>query len=277
MFTEESLAHHYFTVPNSGITYQITGSGSPLIFAHGLGGNLLSWWQQVPYFADNHTCITFSQRGFFPAKANNNTVEKINPDRFVDDLTTLINHLNLEKVSLIGQSMGGRCCLDYATRYPAKVTVLILSSSTGAISHESLLPNCYELRRWRLRAESAITKCQQQQINPAAGIRMAAEQPALHLLYQSINHLNIAINKEAIRAQLQKTSRPFNPSTPVICPMLLITGEEDIIFPPMAASALARLLPNSECHCIPKAGHSVYFERPQLFNSLVKAFLAQNL
>ena len=30
--------------------YERVGAGAPIIFLHGLGGNHLSWWQQVPYF-----------------------------------------------------------------------------------------------------------------------------------------------------------------------------------------------------------------------------------
>jgi 3-oxoadipate enol-lactonase len=39
-------------------------SGAPIIFLHGLGGNHLSWWQQVPYFMRSFECITVDQRGF---------------------------------------------------------------------------------------------------------------------------------------------------------------------------------------------------------------------
>ena len=47
--------------------YEVTGSGPALIFAHGLGGNQMSWWQQVAHFAPRHTCVTFAHRGFAPS------------------------------------------------------------------------------------------------------------------------------------------------------------------------------------------------------------------
>ena len=37
--------------PDCRIYYEVAGSGPFLVFAHGLGGNHLSWWQQVPYFS----------------------------------------------------------------------------------------------------------------------------------------------------------------------------------------------------------------------------------
>ena len=47
----------------------VSGSGPALIFAHGLGGNHLSWWQQVAHFAPRYTCVTFAHRGFAPSDA----------------------------------------------------------------------------------------------------------------------------------------------------------------------------------------------------------------
>ena len=49
------------------IYYERVGAGPALVFAHGLGGNHLSWWQQVAHFAPSHTCVVFSHRGFPPS------------------------------------------------------------------------------------------------------------------------------------------------------------------------------------------------------------------
>ena len=46
---------------------EVMGAGPALVFAHGLGGNQLSWWQQVAYFAPRFTYITFAHRGFAPS------------------------------------------------------------------------------------------------------------------------------------------------------------------------------------------------------------------
>ena len=40
------------------------GAAPALVFAHGAGGNHLSWWQQVPHFRDRYTCLVFDHRGF---------------------------------------------------------------------------------------------------------------------------------------------------------------------------------------------------------------------
>ena len=55
--------------PDCRLYYEAEGAGPVLVFAHGLGGNHMSWWQQVPHFRDRYTCVTFSHRGFAPSSA----------------------------------------------------------------------------------------------------------------------------------------------------------------------------------------------------------------
>ena len=44
--------------------YEVHGAGPAVVFAHGAGGNAMSWWQQVPRFARRYTVIAFDHRGF---------------------------------------------------------------------------------------------------------------------------------------------------------------------------------------------------------------------
>ena len=45
--------------------YEDTGGQAPVVlFLHGAGGNHLSWWQQVPVFAEEYRCVTVDQRSF---------------------------------------------------------------------------------------------------------------------------------------------------------------------------------------------------------------------
>src|SRR5262245_28226414 len=53
--------------PGCDLYYEVTGAGPAVVFAHGFGGNHLSWWQQVPHLAERYTCVTFSHRGFGPS------------------------------------------------------------------------------------------------------------------------------------------------------------------------------------------------------------------
>lgn len=255
----------YLDIGDHDLYYEVIGNGMPIIFAHGMGGNYLSWWQQVPYFSQNYQCITFSHQSYFPSKKISNRVNTI---EFSNDLAALIEHLKLKKVILVGQSMGGWTVVNYAVRFPARIHAMILASTTGPLTHlsiEGLMKDFLRTGRAELISRN---------IHPGAGMRMAEEQQHLHFLFQEIDSLNIHVDKEKIKSALiNSRSLPVEQFAKLLIPTLFISGEEDVVVNPKALSILAKLIPNSKLHSAPKAGHSVYFERAEIFNSLVRDFI----
>jgi len=103
---------------------------------------------------------------------------------------------------------------------------------------------------------------------------MAAEQPALHLLYRHIDDMNASLDKLALRERLGSCrTRAPEALAATACPILFIVGDEDILIPPFAADAIAAVVPGARAVHIKDAGHSVYFERAQVFNRHLAAFL----
>jgi len=257
------------------IYYEVTGSGPAVIFAHGLGGNHLSWWRQVPHFAAHYQCVTFAHRGFAPSRSSAAAGDS-GPDLFTGDLAALIDHLQLADVRLVAQSMGGWSCLEYALLHPERVKALVMADTGGAADLATLDAAAREpIERWIAAHAGALEDLFRRAIHPAAGERMAREQPALHFLYREIDRLSDALDKNALRAKLMETRQlPVSRLREIQAPVLFVCGEEDVVFPPPAAAALAACIPGAKVAFVPAAGHSVYFERPERFNELVSAFLA---
>jgi len=103
--------------PFGNLYYEVSGSGPALLFAHGLGGNHLSWWQQVAHFAPHYTCVAFAHRGFAPSDPVPGGPDAAD---YAGDLAALIDHLKFSEVRLVAQSMGGWTMLDYAIAQPAR-------------------------------------------------------------------------------------------------------------------------------------------------------------
>ncbi|MDQ5847552.1 MAG: alpha/beta hydrolase [Pseudomonadota bacterium] len=251
------------------VYYEVVGQGPALVFAHGLGGNHLSWWQQVAHFAASHSCIVFAHRGFPPSSA---VPGKTAPDAYADDLAALIQELNLKDVALVAQSMGGWTCFDYALREPKRVRALVMASTSGTLDFNQL--NNAEVIEWTRRAPGALAELRSRGIHPAGGERMAREQPALTQLYWQISELAAASFRDEVRGRIRDMrSRPPALLAQLPMPVLFITGDEDWVFPPAAGPALAALAPKGRAVRVPAAGHSVYFERAAQFNDLVRSVL----
>jgi 3-oxoadipate enol-lactonase len=248
--------------PACDLYYEVSGEGPGLVFAHGLGGNHLSWWQQIPHFAPRYTCVTFSHRGFGRSRE-----EPGGPGAaaFVDDLAALLDDLALADVRLVAQSMGGWSCLGYALRAPRRVRSLVMASTFGSLADPEI--DALVLSRGIGHLAGGL-------LDPAIGPRMAREQPALRYLYQQIGALNDDLDRPALLGQLVglRTTAPAA-LTALTMPVLCLVGEEDGVIPPDTVAVLASRIPGARLVRIPETGHSVYFERAATFNHLLDQFL----
>ena len=241
------------------------GSAPVIVFAHGAGGNHLSWWQQVPHFSSRFTCVTFDHRGFG---------QSIEPDdgpggaAFVEDLRTLLDHLHIERASLVAQSMGGWTCLGLALRDPQRVDKLVMCDTHGGLASEEIA----QVWSAALQAVGGLPAG----VHPAAGVRMAREEPALHFLYTQIAGLNPARSLSTLGTLLSAAGAPTATDVATLdIPVLFVAGEEDVVIPPRMLSIAAACFPNARLELVPAAGHSVYFERPAIFNEIVERFLSR--
>ncbi len=255
----------------ASIHYEVTGSGPALLFAHGLGGNHLSWWQQIPAFASRFTCIAFSHRGFSPSTCPGAVPD---PHDYAGDAIALLDHLSIERAVFIGQSMGGWTGVETALAHPGRLAGLVLASTTGSLSFDGY--NDPDVAHWYERAPAIRAKLLAGNIHPATGTVFAAAEPALHRLYGMIDRLNSGLDKEAVRAAIwSMRARGPEDAARITCPTMMITGEDDIAIAPAGVRAVAQHIPDVRVHGIPATGHSVYFERAALFNALVANFLAE--
>ena len=247
------------------VDYQIDGDGPPLVFAHGAGGNRFSWWQQVPEFMDRYTCITFSHPGFASSTWTGDSADTV---EFSDVLSELLDRLEIMTVALVGQSMGGWTCLPLALNQPSRAKALFMASTPGSLR----TPEIDSARESNGHKLDGIRKAWEERhpgsFNPAVGELCMLEQPALHYLYCAIQGLN--------------PPRMFAPRVGITpgemvdykTPTMFVTGDQDIVLPPAIVEAAAKVTPGSRLQRVPDAGHSIYFERPDVFNSLLSGFLS---
>lgn len=255
------------------IYFESRGEGPAIVFAHGLGGSHMSWWQQVAHFAPRHRCIAFSHRGFGPSTA---PAEGPEPLAYADDLAAILDHLGVADAAIVGQSMGGWTTIEFALRYPARVRAIVLSSTSGTIDPRSLGTSLHApLDRWATESATERERCLRAGVHVAAGPRMAREQPGLHLLYQQVDETSTGLDKNRIRERLWATRvRDAGVARSIVAPALIVMGAEDIVIPPLIANALAASFPRGRAVTFADAGHSPYFERAGRFNAAVEELLA---
>ena len=242
--------------------YQARGRGPALVFAHGAGGNHLSWWQQVPHFASRYRCVVFDHRAFGRSQ-DDGTGRRA----FSEDLRQLLDLLEIETFALVAQSMGGRTAVGFTLRNPGRVQALVLAGTTGGAVDGRL--------RAAQDAHRATPDGRRSLAQRAVSSRLRREQPHLAYLYSLIGRLNPPRPRDFLAPIPGYSGSSAQALAGPGIPILFLVGAEDAITPPHVVRMAHENVAGSQFDVVERAGHSAYFEQAQAFDERVERFLAE--
>src|SRR5256886_7808361 len=243
--------------------YEDTGSAAPtLLFLHGAGGNHLSWWQQVPVFAEEYRCVTVDQRGFGQSPA---VPGGLGPAALATDALALLDHLGIARTAIVAQSMGGWAAIGAVVQAPERFWAIAMANTVGNLSNAEIaaLPQ-------KVAAASPPRPAVLWQA--ALGETFRKAHPVRTFLYAQIAGLNAPLPAD-FRDQPGRLTTPVDRYAATRVPTLFLTSDQDGIFPPEPSQKVHEHVPGSRFERVDAAGHSTYFERPDVFNREVGAFL----
>jgi pimeloyl-ACP methyl ester carboxylesterase len=240
--------------------YDVKGEGPTLVFAHGIGGNHSNWYQQVSYFSQWYRVVTFDHRGF-----GNSRDRADGPGRaaFADDMKALVDHLEVDQVVLVAQSMGGSTCGLFTQRNPERVQALVLGDTLGGMA----LPAELEGRMDEVRVSTSSMS----QLDRVLSNGFRQREPGKTELYTQLNSFNM-VNRGNLPGAFPQGPTPEEIAGMGI-PLLFVVGLEDVLFPPDVIRGLHRRIPGSTLVEVPYSGHSTHYEQPEIFNQAVHQFL----
>lgn len=236
------------------------GSGPAVILLHAGTQSGAGWVYQQPALAQaGYRAIGYSRRGYFQSSSTTDADWTV-----ADDLHHVVEHLGLATVNLVGAAQGGFVALDYVFAHPSRVRSLAVVSSYMGIQEPD-----YAAVNARLRPPFFATLPHDfQELSPS---------------YRAGNPLGVADwHAEEHRAVTGKRIAPVLRTTPTWAllesirhPVLLATGDSDLYVPPSLLRMQASHIPEADVHVVPEAGHSPYWERPDLFNNILLGFLGR--
>jgi 3-oxoadipate enol-lactonase len=253
--------------PVNGIDlyYEVHGSGPHLLFAHGQGGNHLSWWQQVPFFSRFYTCITFDHRAFGFSR----DTDERGRLSFGADAIGLLDYLGVGDVRVVAHSMGGRTALPIALRAAERCRAVVFAGTNGGVTSDAI--RALQRKAAEARGERGLGA-----FSVADAFREA--EPQLDFLLRQISRLNPPRPADFLRTP-NPSRQPRGDVAERLAltgiPLLFVVGEHDMITPPPLIEACHALLTGSQLHVVPGSGHSAYFEKPGEFNEVVLRFLQE--
>jgi pimeloyl-ACP methyl ester carboxylesterase len=239
--------------------YETHGTGLPLVFLHGVGGNHASWFHQIATFAGRYRVVVYDARGF----GNSTDPEGLGRDGFADDLLALLDVLEIPNAVLVCQSMGGGTGLTFTCGHPERVAGLLLADTLMGFEMPAEVAN--------LMAEVTAGTSGLTQAERVVGPTFRTTHPAETMLYLQLASFN-AVNVRSLKGR-QPMHHPEDLGATGV-PVLFLVGSEDVLFPPRAVRAVQARVTGSTLVEIDRTGHSAYFERPEVFDHLLLNWLA---
>ena len=271
----------YIKVGNLKTRYWTLGDqGTVVILIHGLGASADIWMHNVEALAKQHRVYVPDLLGFGRSDKPGPSFSPLDYVRFLDDF---MNILNIEKASLVGQSLGGGITLHYALQFPQKVNKLVLVGSAG-LGKEVI---------WTLRLMSLPFLGELISYPSRKGVeifyKLAVRDQALvtkdfvDLYYDIFSQLGFQkfllktvrsiINIRGAREEVLSSS--MNNLSRIKQPVLIIWGAKDRVLPLKHAYWGKERLSKAELKIMEGCGHIPFFERSEEFNRLLLEFLSE--
>ncbi len=122
------MKENQITYKNSTVSYTDSGEGNTIVLLHGYLENKCMWNFFIPIFTQENRVVSIDLLGHGKTDCLGyiHTMEEQ-----AELVLTVINHLKIQKIILIGHSMGGYIALAFAEKYPSNISKLVLLNSTA--------------------------------------------------------------------------------------------------------------------------------------------------
>lgn len=252
------------------LTHSEYGDGDPpLVIVHGLFGSRRNWSTVAKRVCTSRRIYTLDLRNH----GQSPWAESMDYDDHVGDLREFMLARGLRQVSLLGHSMGGKCAMWLAYRYPSAIKSLVIVDIAPVRYAHDVGSYVHAMQQMDV---STITR----RSDADAMLRPQIQDPAMRsFLLQNLifedGHYRWRINLSAIKDNLDIISGfpPLPTGALYRGPTLFLFGETSQYVSASDQDLISRLFPRVDFKCIPQAGHWLHTEQPDRFIRAVQEFL----
>ncbi len=266
------------------LRHRVVGSGPTLVVqppGWGVGAGIYE--QTYLSLADDHSLIFVDTRG---SGGSQRDVEPatINVGQFVDDLEGLRADLGIERMALTGHSHGGYIALNYALRFPSRLTHLILvDAQVGVTETGEDLRRTLPQRAMQPEYQDAVAAFREDRglsTDEQFGERLQRVAP---LYFHDVTKAAPLMEGVKLAPPAMTAFRAANASDgqfpvrdrlhEIQVPALVLVGRHDFICSPVQAQLLADNIPSAQLHIFEHSGHFPWIEEPEEFFTTMREFL----
>jgi pimeloyl-ACP methyl ester carboxylesterase len=261
-------------VNGARLSYEVAGSGHPVVLVHAGIADRRMWDDQFAPFAQRYRVIRYDQRGFGQSTVPAGLFA------FHDDLYHLLRQLDVPQATLIGVSLGGATAINFALAHPEMVAgLVVVGSGLGGMEWPPPSPEELALFSQVEEAGEAGDFATANEVEVHIWVdgphrNPAAVNPGVRERVREMNLQTFTRHDENEQAQPQELEPPASVRLGEIqAPTLVLIGDQDVSSVQAIADHLAANIPGARKVVLPNTAHVPNMEQPETFNQLVFDFL----
>jgi pimeloyl-ACP methyl ester carboxylesterase len=271
MAVGEQPATRTATSGSARFTYLEGGTGAPLVLLHGVGSAAQSWKQQLQALASAFRVIAWDAPGY----GGSSTLAPSVPDAddYASALEDLLRALQIERMHLVGHSLGCIIAARYARRHAERIASLTLVSV--ATGHAALPPEeRARLRNARLDDLAALGPRGMAEKRGPRLLSSTADESLRRTVIETMAAVRPDGYRQAVWMLSNADTRADVRALPSRMQVQFVYGDADVITTPEQNRSVASERPEAPVHVLPGAGHALYLEQPHAFNAILLRHIA---
>jgi len=247
---------------------KIVGSGEPLFILHGFFGMSDNWKTLGNHFADNYEVHLIDQRNHGRSFHS----DEFNYEVMVDDLLFYMDHYKIEKVNLLGHSMGGKVAMLFAVTFPYKVNALIIADIAPRFyprHHDLILEGLNGVDFSKINSRNEVEETLREYI-PEFSVRQFLVRS---VYWKSKDQLSFRFNLASLIENIDEIGMALPSLTIFDGRALFLKGENSGYICKDDEVLIEAHFPNSSIKTVKNAGHWLHAENPDDFYDFVVSFL----
>ena len=253
------------------VHYQVKGEGSPLLLLNGIMMSTKSWLPFEKAFQAGGNQLLLVD---LLDQGESQAMDEAFPLRLqADMLDALLEHLAIPSTAIFGTSYGGEVALNLAVYYPGRVHKMVLANTVARTN--AWLKEIGEA--WILASGNPVAYYNTTIpviYSPDFYDRKSDWMKKRKELLTKTAFANPDFLKRMERLTRSAESHDVTDLLHTIhCPVLLISSQQDHITPPEEQEYLAQHIRDAQLVMLPKTGHAAFYERPDLFVSIMMGFI----
>lgn len=281
------ISQEWVKINGANLYVEVIGrdENKPVLIAHHGGGGIGSFHEPKTTFgplSDLFQVVVFDARGCGVSEG----VPPYSHEQWTADVEGLREWIGTDQIVVAGGSYGGFIAMEYAVRFPGRVSAMILrDTSPDASNFETLKENARKQNRVQLNWENFDRYWSGNVRDDVDLKKLWAELIPLYDFEYDPEKSKAIVEAGFYRYEAHNWT--FQRNTPIYdlkpllpklnCPTLVTVGRADWVTPVYSAELIASLIPNSKLVIFEKSGHSPQREEPELFQRTMRDFLVQIL